>query len=509
MDKYLNQQTVGQFIINNELYFGEINLNGSDSTLTIYLNVFVPEASRFEYPTQVHGTLYDLTKVTLIDMSFLGVGGNNKQNSDGSYERSQYLKFDLHYVVFGDTFIYEDTSYFHSIEFTLPDSNTLFNFNSFTSIIHSSKTKALKLIEEDIKESQLKYGFSKDHEKYEFGDRPEIYIYTGEHILKEFQVPYGSFKLRNHINSTLPSNRGFIIDNTIVCLIEFKESNKFWEILKTANPIIQLSELIMGRKQIVNTYKLEVKNDNSVLETYDVYQTKIEKRNLNNPVHPLDRLIHVETEANEFENLLNNWLLRQEEWKFARNEFFSVFRKRLYNSDTLIKVANLYDIIPDNAYQKSELVSEEVLEAKRLCKEIFKNLPISLERNSILGALGRIGNKSLKHKIRDRYLIIENSGFTELTDINLVIGHAVDCRNFYVHGGIPKFDYSVNFNEVYFFIDTLLFIYGASEMIELGWKFTNWKPDILNAHPFSLYLNSYKNNLSNLEKVLTLERADI
>ena len=502
MDKYFNEKTVGQFIIDNKNYFGEMELKRTESTLIIYLDEFIPQATQMRYPTQIHGTLYDLTKVTLINILFLGGGGNNKQNSEGSYERSQYLKFDLHYVVFGDDFIDENISVFKSIDFSVPDSNTLFRFDSFEHIVNASKDKVRELLENDSRRSQSKYGFSRDVETLKFGESPEVYIYTGAYILEDFSIPCGRLKVRNNVNTSLSWNKGFKIENPISSFIDFKEHTGFWESLKLANQVIKLYELILGKRQVLNTYKLEVETESHIPDIYQVYQTKQNKVLQTNSVHPSDRLIHVEYETDKFGRLLNNWLLRQEEWKFARNEFFSAFNGKVYSSDILIKVANLFDIIPNSAYQKSELVKDEVLKAKEACKSIFKELPASFERDSILGALGRIGKKSLKHKVRDRYLIIENSNLVKLEDIETVIRQAVDCRNFFVHGGTPKFDYIINFNEICFFIDTLLFIYGASEMVELGWNFTKWNSDSFNDHPFSLYLMNYSHNLTSLRRVL-------
>ena len=503
MDKYFNEKTVGQFIIDNKTYFGEMELKGTESTLIIYLDEFIPQASQMRYPTQIHGTLYDLTKVTLIDMLFLGDGGNNKQNPDGSYERSQYLKFDLHYVVFGDDFIYEDKSVFKSIDFSVSDSNVLFRFNSFEYITNAPKDKVRELVENNSRRIQSKYGLNRDLNELKFGENTKVYIYTGAYILESFLTPYGRLTIRNNISTTLSWNRGFNIEDPISSFIDFKDNKGFWESLRLVNPIVKLYELILGKRQVLYAYKLEVETESHIPAIYQVYQVKKKKVLQNDSTHPSDRLIHIESETDEFESLLNKWLLRQEEWKFARNEFFSAFTRKVYSSDTLIKAANLFDIIPNSAFQKLEPVTDEVLQAKEACKNILKELPASLERDSILGALGRIGQKNLKHKIRDRYLIIENSNLVDLEDIKFVIGQAVDCRNFFVHGGTPKFDYIINFNEICFFIDTLLFIYGASEMIELGWSFTNWNSDSFNNHPFSLYLMNYSRNLISLRQALT------
>ena len=120
--------------------------------------------------------------------------------------------------------------------------------------------------------------------------------------------------------------------------------------------------------------------------------------------------------------------------------------------------------------------------SKKLCRDAFHPLEDSPERSSVLLNLKRLGEKTLKHKIIDRYEIIKSSGFVDLKYMNDVITNSVDCRNYFVHGNYRKFDYIENFTEFCFLIDTLLFIYGISEMLEAGWTFKNWKPDELNQH---------------------------
>lgn len=86
--------------------------------------------------------------------------------------------------------------------------------------------------------------------------------------------------------------------------------------------------------------------------------------------------------------------------------------------------------------------------------------------------------------------------------MGFVIDQSVDCRNFFVHGSNKKFDYLKEFNELRFFIDTLIFIYGVSEMIQNGWTFSKWKPSALNNHPFSEYVRAYDVRLEGLKKAL-------
>lgn len=504
MKKYIGSTTVGQFIINNNTCFGELEISESSAKLTIYLKEWSSPRTDNEYPTQIHGTLYDLTKVTLIDAFCLGRNSYNYQKSNGIYERSLHLTFDLHYIIFGESFLDEKNSRFTTLDFTVPNSNDLLLSNSFSHIINSSKDLVKSLITKDCQITEEKFGFKENTDSYNFGDNPEICIYTGAYILHEFKTPYGRLQFRNNPKFTPPDNSGFEFTNNISCAIDFDTPTGFWQSRREIEPLIQLLGLILGKDQRLNTYKLELLSHAELPNIFEVYEDIRGEDSLINATHPSERLIHIESEADEFESVLNNWLSCQEEWRFARSEFFSVFGKRKYNSDILIKVANLFDIIPDSAYIQPVELPDEVLEAKSICYKIFKSLPPSIEREAMLGALGRVGKKSLKHKIRDRLRIIQISEFAKLNDIELVINQSVDCRNFFVHGGRPKFDYIENFNQLCFFIDTLLFIYGVSEMIDAGWTFNNWKADEFNQHPFSKYLVNYSYNLRHLKTFLNV-----
>jgi len=85
----------------------------------------------------------------------------------------------------------------------------------------------------------------------------------------------------------------------------------------------------------------------------------------------------------------------------------------------------------------------------------------------------------------------------------LVLNEAVDCRNHYVHGSTPKFDYTQNFDMVCFFTDTLEFVFAASELIEAGWNiriFTETPTTM--SHPFGAYRVNYDRHLQALKGLL-------
>lgn len=500
MEKYLDQNIVGQFALGEAMFFGTLTLGSSKTILTIYLDAESESAISQPYPQDIAGVLYDLTKVTLIDSIFIGGGTYTKHIPIGGYARSRQLNFDIGYVLFSDSSVSGYQRIFDCLDFSIPNSNDLFFFNSFARLIHTPNELPKQLLTEDIRTSNERFGFASDLDTYSFGDYPEIFLSTGAILLAKLRLPLGTLSIKNNTICTAATNRGFKCENEISCYLEFDEPKMFWEITKEIESILQLLDLILGERQILKSYKLKVNNSDAHPKIFDVYHSAHETEVSSDFIHPLERLIQVENEIEEFENIINNWLLKQEEWTYPRGNYFSVFRKPVYTPDTIVKLANVFDLVPDHAYSVEPL-SDEILEAKKLCRGIFHPLDDSPERSSVLLNLKRVGEKTLKNKILDKYEIIKSSGLIDLDHMKDVIYNSVDCRNYFVHGNYMKFDYIEKFNEFCFLIDTLIFIYGVSEMIEAGWTFKNWKPDGLNQHAFSRYIVNYDLNLERLKKV--------
>lgn len=509
MKRYLDRDCVGQFVVGGLPYSGVLTFSSVGVSLVIYVDGFSP-SSLFDHSriSNISGTLFDLTRVTLLRNIFASRSFHTKSADDGTTSRRrEHLTFVIGYVLFTDLSLDGDQHIFNALDFHLPDFNSLFCFDSFDHLIHTTKDLAKELIANDH-DYFGKDPLNRSLNNHVFGSRPEIFIYTGAHVLCEFKLHFGTLKIKNNPHWTLPSNSGFVFNNTVSCHFEFIESLSLWEAVEQTESLKRLLELILGRKQTLTAFQLEVKKENGSTSVFEAYRHMVKQVvPTNNAVNESDRLIYIEIEKDEFVNVINDWLSRQEEWKYPRNDFFSLLGKLEYTSDTLIKLANMFDLIPNSAYQNEPVVlSDDILKAKNDCRAIFKALPPSSERDSILGALGRLGSKSLKNKIMDRYKVLERANFVDLDRIDIVISQAVDCRNFFVHGTSYRFDYLKDFSHVCFFIDTLSFIYAASEMVQSGWTSSNWQPIEFNTHPFSMYIMDYEWELDSLDRTLLSAR---
>ena len=84
-----------------------------------------------------------------------------------------------------------------------------------------------------------------------------------------------------------------------------------------------------------------------------------------------------------------------------------------------------------------------------------------------------------------------------------VTDEAVSCRNYYVHGGEPGFEYDKHREVTNFFTDTLEFVFAASDLIEAGWDAKAWceSPTSM-SHPFGRYRVSFLDSLRRLKLLL-------
>ena len=69
---------------------------------------------------------------------------------------------------------------------------------------------------------------------------------------------------------------------------------------------------------------------------------------------------------------------------------------------------------------------------------------------------------------------------------------------------MKDFDYLNNYPAVWFFVDTLQFVFGASDLIEAGWDINSWlTKGTRMAHPFGEYKIEYSAKLKQLKSSMS------
>jgi hypothetical protein len=400
-----------------------------------------------------------------------------------------------HYILHGDHQITHDEKTITKVNFEMDDASVLFyDFDAFGRLID-----ARPFIEQIVHANRLE-------REIPIGPDPQILYFTGKCEIFSADTVLGRISASHNPTHPLGSPNGIHLKNTIFTTIVFKEACTFDETIVQTLTLLRYLEVLVGRPQNLLRLHLRVKSDDERSNILKVYWSMPPKRNLSNNErrpHFADVLVSAVKQPDIFARILSNWLDRNQAWQDARLRFSNSFAQREYSIDRLIGSANMFDILPSSAFLPDVPLSEELESAKERCKNIFKELPKSPERDSVLSALGRIGKSTLKNKIRYRGQFLIDRVGERFPDLFTVIDEAVNCRNHYVHGSKPSFDYNNEFDIVVFFINTLEFVFAATDLIEAEWDIRAWSNSSTSmSHPFAQYRVSYAKNLRKLQSLL-------
>jgi ApeA N-terminal domain 1/Apea-like HEPN len=485
IDKLKQSKQAGIFSISpgRDIY-GELTLAGDDTILYLRDKDFFQASA---IPDQcVRGVLHDLTKVTLvkcITTSDLCVHsrGEEKYNSASIFP---------HYVVLGDSHISPNDETVTEVHFVVDDASTLFNdFEAFGSLIN-----AHQFIE------QIAHANGRE---IAIGPNPQIQYFTGKEEIFTAETTIGRISASHNPSFDFGGPDGVAMKNIIYVTISFHEAITFEKSIAHTATLLRYFEILVGRPQNLISLGIQISGGRQDPDHLQVYWSNPPQRSTShgekNP-HPRSVLIDAVRQPDYFARVLTSWIAREAEWRDARVRFSSSFaQQRYFSIERLIGAANIFDILPSSAIPRDVKLSGELESAKADCQEIFKNLTQSAERDSVLNVLGRLGKSALKHKVRHRSQPLLGL----FQNIDLVTDEAVNCRNHYVHGSEPRFDYSNNFDTVIFLTRTLEFVFATSDLAEAGWDIANWANTTSPFfHPFAEYHTSYDENLRRLKSLL-------
>lgn len=471
--------------------YGELRVAGKDSSL------YIRDDHYFHPPSPVNecitGTLHDLTKVTLLQCLFLERGGS------GSRDGQQYCcaKLFPHFVLEGQRHIAPTDKSISHITLILEDAAVLFyDFDAFGTVIDSAP-----YIEQIVAADKLE-------RPVPIGPEPRIAYFTGRYDIVQADTVLGQVYVRHNPSWSLGDPHGVRIDNVISVTLEPPSPITFEEAITRTLRLLRFLELIIGRPQ--NLQELAIFIDGGEHpEPLKVHWSHRPTRavdtvgNTGSP-QPADLLLDPIQRQPEFVSVMQAWLEKDEERQDARQRSHTSFtHQRTYPVDRLIGAANMFDILPKSAVPRDVELPKDLQEAKQQCRRIFRFLPDSYERSSMLNALGRLGKASLKHKTRHRAQYVVDAIGERFPDLVWVLDEAVNCRNHYVHGSPSKIDYSENCDMVVFFTNTLEFVFGASELVESGWDIRTFvETPTSMSHPYGAYRVNYLLNLQVLKALV-------
>ena len=389
------------------------------------------------------------------------------------------IKFSVNYAVFGDEHISHDEKAIKEASFLVDDANILFHDpDVFGGIGGFYPRPDPKPFLKEILQSR-----NENSGNIEIGEHSIILYYTGEDKIIEVDTSEADKVLEKvsvERNIGLPSSLvggpdGVRIENEVYITLQFINAVTFQNAVQRVLGILHFLELLAGRPQNLVNFLVRRQTGKELSRPLQVYIDWFPEHERSESEQRPQSLVDAVQNPKRFSSLTKGWLKRDEDWRAARGIFFGCFMKHVYDNDRLIGAASMFDFLPDDAVSIEDETEKKSIEKDRVVKS----------------KLGR------RIESRAQY-IIEKIG-NKVPNISYVIKESVDCRNYYVHGGKPKINYEET-GVFPFFVDTLEFIFAASDLIEAGWDIQDWY-DASRSHPFYWYLADYEDNLRELKRL--------
>jgi len=334
------------------------------------------------------------------------------------------------------------------------------------------------------------------------GDIACVAYYTGKEEIFSSDTDLGRINVRHSPTFNLGGPEGIRIDNKIVTKIDFPEPLIFQDAVSRMYQLVSFLGLIVGRVQNLREISISWTGDDLPIMC-DVYTTMYPRQEhstsgFGSSFH--DVLLDGARNASLLSSVVREWMRRDVSWRTARAMLFSGWKDiGSYTADRLVRAANMYDLLPESCFPAVPQIDGALASSVRKAKQMFHALPNGADRNSVLGALGRVGALTLKRKIHFRAEVVSQLIGERVPNIERVTEEAVNLRNRYVHGSATRYDYSQDPDLEIFLTDTLEFVFAASDLVDAGWNIRDWVkcgPHV--HHPLGSYLQSYPMNWKKL-----------
>ena len=437
------------------------------------------------------GILDNRAKVSLIECVISGSGSYGLQD-----DISHYYNILPHYVITGDQHISDTDENISNVFFLLDDATTLFHdYDAFGVAQHPHA-----IVKHIIESNNINLGIS-------MGDRPWVGYYTGKKEIFSSDTAIGRISaLHSPSYSITGGHDGVKIDNKVFVNMRFGEAITFRNVVSRMCRAVRFFELIVGRAQNLVKFIVHTGTDPKP-HIFDVYFSMYPKHQRSEGEFGpdwRDVLIDAVRNPYRFASVLAAWLERDVTRSGARERFFTSWEEHSnYDLNRLVSAANMFDLLPEADFPDPETPPTNLIRAAEKAKGIFQSLPQSIDRDSVLGALARVGKWTLKRQIHHRSRILLDKIEERLPELSVVTDEAVNCRNHYVHGSSSHIDYNEEPDVRVFLTDTLEFVFAASDLVEAGWDIAAWrKTGTYMHHPFGRYLYFYLSKLEQLKSLL-------
>ncbi|MBS7808123.1 hypothetical protein KIH26_10960 [Variovorax sp. PCZ-1] len=467
---------------------GELKLDGTQTSLDLNSDKWLPH---IDQGSVVRGRAFSGEHLTLLNCLSAGNGTISFSDTDRRYRTSVFP----HFTAIGRCHIEPIGNSVKAIHFSTTDLHTLFyDFDAFGTLIDAEP-----VIDTILQERRKLRPVSS-------GDWPIIGYFTGKNLIASADTEVGRILVKHYPQYSSGGTSGVHIQNQIRVSIEPKVSTTIDAAIDSVYVVACFLSFFAGRRQSIDEIVVtttEVLDDiETSLEIVPSYRwgNGIEDKLL--APHPGDIPLDPIRCSQEFNTVLIAWIARSGGWRRARGQMLNCLTKsNTYDSDRLVAAANAFDILPPEAVPTANSLTEDIVQAHDACRDIFRRLPKSAERDSVLSTLGRLGKPSLPKKVAHRAAIVELQIGEKFPELQYVGSLAVKCRNFYVHGTSATFDFSKFEAHTPFLTDALEFIFTASDFIEAGWNAPRWLKNPYGwGHSFTRFRDGYTAHLAELKR---------
>lgn len=469
----------GHFVIGDDrVVLGELTIKGSLTSLYLHDSQFFDIDG--DEVAGLHGTLHERTKVTALNCGLSASLGSAHHHG----ERYHFAELTPAYVVTGNRHLSIDTPTISRIMFHIDDAERI--FYDFDALGHVLDPEAFIGLLVEANERKI-------NRKIPTGPSPEIIYFAGRTELADVDTAIGRIRIchRPVASSPLSSPRNAGITNHIIIEVVFSEALLLDQALDRMVTLRDFFGVLAGRPQNIDGLRLgTVGDDPSWLDLYWARPPRRLTEWEQGRPHPIEILVSVVDEPGEFADVLTRWLTVNSKRREARMRFTNSFEEqRHFSIDRIIGAANMFDILPTDAFPPPEPLPQETATAKQLARAAFRTLPHSPDRDSILSALGRLGGATLRRKVLHRAEMVSGALKEPLAHLEAVVDEAVKCRNYYVHGSPGSFSYAENGELTTFLACALEFIFAASDLLDAGWNIQRWRSrGSVGSHPFNQVL---------------------
>lgn len=474
-------------VFDNHNVVGELKLDGKKTNLKIHLDSPV-ESQNIVTAT---GVSYSGQHITLIDCISQPPSYVQTREDEFRYHASIFP----HYVAIGSHHFDPDENCIKRINFKPKDIHTLFYDHDVFGHLFAKKSDIDPLLKDRIRPIPI-------------GEHPHLIYFTGKFCAIEAVTSIGKISVHHRpaFNTRPPASAH--IDNRMLVSLEFHSPLTFkgaMDNLLILNCFLSfIAGRVQGIKNIAIETNIEAETTPEPLAIFASHPTKTSAKGSYHKPHAGDIPLNSIDSPDEFKHVLTNWIDRHHERSASRWRYMGCLKKGdLYDIDRLVAAANMFDILPPDAAVAPTSIPAELDSAKNECRRIFRKLPDSPDRNSILNSLGRIGKPSLPKKVNLRVQIVMSQFGKSLPEISTACTTGVKIRNYFVHGSLDSIDYKKIQPLIPFLTDALEFVFAASDLIDAGWDPQQWLAKHHGfGHSFSRFLVHYKEQIHQLKEAL-------